>query len=86
MANPHDKSNLAARCVTLTKDMRGKAGFQSFEELMTEIKHDYKEQKQVLDNQVLTTIRQKKNRMKAKECGIEYPQHAISNGLRKQAR
>ena len=40
---------------------------------MTEIKHDYREEKQVLDNQVLITIRQKKNRMKAKECGIEYP-------------
>ena len=57
MANPHDKSNEAARGITLVKEMKGKAGFQSFEELMTEIKHDYREEKQTLDNQVLVTIR-----------------------------
>ena len=73
MANHTDKANMAARKLTIIKDMRDKAGFQSFEELMGEIKHDYREQKQELDNKVLITIKQKKNRMKAKECGIEYP-------------
>ena len=57
MANPHDKSNEAARGITLVKEMKGKAGFQSFEELMTEIKHEYRDEKQTLDNQVLVTIR-----------------------------
>ena len=43
MANNTDKANEAARKLTIVKDMRGKAGFQSFEELMGEIKLDYKE-------------------------------------------
>ena len=57
MANHTDKANMAARKLTIIKDMRDKAGFQSFEELMGEIKHDYREQKQELDNKVLITIK-----------------------------
>lgn len=50
MANHADKSNRAARLINFVKDIKGKGGFQSFEELMSEIKHEYKEQKQELDN------------------------------------
>ena len=73
MAKNEDKANSAARAITKVKNMQGKAGFQSFEELMGEIKHEFKEQKQEIDNLVLVTIKQKKNLMKAKECGIVYP-------------
>ena len=58
-----------------------KGGFQSFEELMSEIESEYKFEKQKLDSKVLNTIKQKKNKMKVKECGIEYPQNTISNEL-----
>ena len=61
------------------RDMRQHGGFQSFEELMSEIKHEYKEEKVAVDTQVLMTIKKRRNRMKEKECGIEYPQNTWRN-------
>ena len=55
------------------KNMREHGGFQSFEELMAEIRQGYHHEKQEVDSKVMTTIMQQKNRMKEKECGIEYP-------------
>jgi len=40
---------------------------------MGELKHKYHKEKQVVDCQVMMTIKQQKNRMKQKEQGIEYP-------------
>ena len=47
---------------------------------MNEIKTKYRDEKQGIDQKVMTTLRQQKNRMKELECGIEYPQHQISGG------
>eukprot|EP00354_Favella_ehrenbergii_P003448 CAMPEP_0170468568 /NCGR_PEP_ID=MMETSP0123-20130129/11698_1 /TAXON_ID=182087 /ORGANISM="Favella ehrenbergii, Strain Fehren 1" /LENGTH=75 /DNA_ID=CAMNT_0010735167 /DNA_START=402 /DNA_END=629 /DNA_ORIENTATION=+ len=55
-------------------------GFQSFEELMSEIKTKYWEEKKEVDQAVMMTLRQQKNRMKDLECGIEYPQNFLSSG------
>lgn len=40
---------------------------------MNEIKTKYRDEKQGIDQKVMTTLRQQKNRMKDLECGIEYP-------------
>ena len=47
---------------------------------MNEIKTKYRDEKQGVDQKVMTTLRQQKNRMKDLECGIEYPQHQVSGG------
>lgn len=47
---------------------------------MNEIKTKYRDEKQGVDQKVMTTLRQQKNRMKDLECGIEYPQNQVSGG------
>lgn len=61
------------------KKLRPKCGFQSFEELMAELRGQYNDEKQVVEKEVMQTIKQQRNRMKEKECGIVYPQNSISN-------
>ena len=58
----------------LNKKKLGLGGFQSFEVTMQELRNQYNSQNNDIQYKVLTTIgRQKKQRMKQIEKGIEYP-------------
>ena len=62
-----------AKSLERREQMKHKAGFQSFEELMAEFRNNLKEEKPIMDFEVLAHTKLKESRMKMKEVGVAYP-------------
>ena len=62
-----------SRSLEKRQQLSTEPGFQSFEMLMADIKQKYRDEKVEVDQKVMITLKQQKNRIKAKEAGISYP-------------